>query len=150
MKRFIEGQDRTQVTLLPECLEDYVAEDNPVRVIDVFVDELDLGKLGFQGVGPLGNRPTGLSPLGAAQDLYVRLPQPDSVQPAPGARGPTQRRSDVADRAADARLQDDCQLSQGQRQAIRSVCRQFVVLCRTAGSVLAGRSWPSTGASSRR
>jgi transposase len=42
MKRFVEGDDRTQVTLLPECLDDYVAEDNPVRVIDVFVDELDL------------------------------------------------------------------------------------------------------------
>jgi len=40
MKRFIEGQDRTQVTLLPECLDDCVEEDNPVQVIDVFVDEL--------------------------------------------------------------------------------------------------------------
>ena len=41
MKRFIEGQDRSQVTLLPECLDDYLGEDNPVRVIDVFVDELN-------------------------------------------------------------------------------------------------------------
>lgn len=40
MKRFIEGEARTQVTLLPECLDDYVAEENPVRVVDVFVDEL--------------------------------------------------------------------------------------------------------------
>ena len=47
MKRFIEGEDRNQSTLFPECLEDYIAEDNPVRVIDVFVDELDLGQLGF-------------------------------------------------------------------------------------------------------
>ena len=46
MKRFVEGEDRTQVTLLPECLDDYVAEDNPIRVIDVFVDELDLQELG--------------------------------------------------------------------------------------------------------
>ena len=53
MKRFIQGQGRTQSALLPECLEDYVAEDNAVRVIDVFVDEHDLGKLGFQGVDPL-------------------------------------------------------------------------------------------------
>ena len=52
MKRFIEGSSRSQVTLLPECLEDYIAEDNPVRVIDVFVDELDLGKLSFAGVEP--------------------------------------------------------------------------------------------------
>ena len=53
MKRFVQGQGRTQGTLLPECLDDYVAEDNAVRVIDVFVDELDLGEMGFQGVDPL-------------------------------------------------------------------------------------------------
>lgn len=52
MKRFIEGEDRNQSTLFPECLEDYIAEDNPVRVIDVFVDELDLGQLGFERVDP--------------------------------------------------------------------------------------------------
>jgi hypothetical protein len=43
MKRFVEGVDRGQSTLFPECLDDWVDEDNPVRVIDVFVDELDLG-----------------------------------------------------------------------------------------------------------
>ena len=48
MRRFIEGEDRSQVTLLPECLEDFIDEDNPVRVVDVFVDELDLLKLGFK------------------------------------------------------------------------------------------------------
>ena len=47
MKRFVEGEDRRQGILLPEFLDDYVAEDNPVRVIDVFVDELDLRALGF-------------------------------------------------------------------------------------------------------
>ena len=47
MKRFIEGEDRRQVTLLPECLDDYIGEDNPVRVVDVFVDELNLGALGL-------------------------------------------------------------------------------------------------------
>jgi transposase len=52
MKRFIEGQDRSQSTLLPESLDDYVAEDNPVRVIEVFVDGLDLAKLGFEGAVP--------------------------------------------------------------------------------------------------
>ena len=52
MKRFIEGDHRTQVTLLPECLEDYIAEDNPVRVVDVFVDELELATLGFDSVDP--------------------------------------------------------------------------------------------------
>jgi hypothetical protein len=52
MKRFIEGEDRGQGTLLPELLDDYVAENNPVRVVDVFVDELDLAKLGFERVQP--------------------------------------------------------------------------------------------------
>jgi transposase len=48
MKRFIEGVDRRQRTLLPEHLDDYVAEDNPVRVIEIFVEELDLVDLGFE------------------------------------------------------------------------------------------------------
>ena len=52
MTRFVQNEDRRQGVLLPEYLDDYVAEDNPVRVIDVFVDELDLGALGFDGVIP--------------------------------------------------------------------------------------------------
>ena len=52
MKRFIEGEDRSQSTLFPEHLDDYIGEDNPVRVIDVFVDELDLNELGFEGTEP--------------------------------------------------------------------------------------------------
>ena len=52
MKRFITGQDRTQSTLLPELLDEYITEENPVRVIDLFVDQLDLASLGFEGVVP--------------------------------------------------------------------------------------------------
>ena len=52
MTRFVQGEDRRQGVLLPEYLDDYVAEDSPVRVIDVFVDELDLGALGFDSVIP--------------------------------------------------------------------------------------------------
>jgi transposase len=52
MKRFVEGEDRRQGVLLQEYLDDYVSEDNAVRVIDVFVDELDLGVLAFAGVVP--------------------------------------------------------------------------------------------------
>jgi len=52
MKRFIEGEERSQITLLPECLDDYIAEENPVRVVDVFVDELKLHDLGFNGAEP--------------------------------------------------------------------------------------------------
>ncbi len=52
MKRFVEGVDRDQSTLFPECLEDWVAEDNAVRVIEAFAEGLDLGDLGFSGVDP--------------------------------------------------------------------------------------------------
>jgi transposase len=52
MHRFIDGEDRMQQTLLPHCLEDYVGEENPVRVIEVFIDELDLSALGFSGMTP--------------------------------------------------------------------------------------------------
>ena len=52
MKRFIESADRGQSTLFPECVEDWIGEDNPVRVIDVLVDDLDLTELGFGGVDP--------------------------------------------------------------------------------------------------
>ena len=52
MKRFVEGEDRTQSTLFPERLDDYISEDNPVRVIEAFVDELDLKVLGFEGIEP--------------------------------------------------------------------------------------------------
>ena len=52
MRRFVEGEDRLQMALLPHCLDDYVTENNPVRVIEAFIDELDLGRLGFDGVVP--------------------------------------------------------------------------------------------------
>lgn len=52
MKRFIEPGDRSQTTLLPECLDDYISEENPIRVVDVFVDELKLYQLGFEGAEP--------------------------------------------------------------------------------------------------
>ncbi len=52
MKRFVEAADRTQTTLFPECLEDWINEDNPVRLVDAFVDQLDLADLGFASVNP--------------------------------------------------------------------------------------------------
>ena len=52
MGRFVEGEERRQSLLLPETLDDYVTEDNPVRVVEVFIDELDLGSLGFEGMEP--------------------------------------------------------------------------------------------------
>lgn len=52
MSRFIEGQDRQQVTLLPEFLDDLITEDNTVRIVDAFINELDLAALEFQGLQP--------------------------------------------------------------------------------------------------
>ena len=52
MKRFIEGEDQSQIALLPECLDDFIAEDNPVRVAEAFVEELDLQGVGFDGAQP--------------------------------------------------------------------------------------------------
>ena len=77
MKRFVEGEDRRQGVLLPEFLDDYVSEENPVRVIDVFVDELDLGALGFEGVVPEATGRPAYHPGAAAEDLRLRLHQPD-------------------------------------------------------------------------
>ena len=62
------GEDQAQITLLPECLDDYIAEDNAVRVVDVFVDELELGVLGFDGIDPAATR----RPAVAAEDLHLR------------------------------------------------------------------------------
>ena len=56
MSRFIEGSDWRQELLLPDCVDDYVAGDSPVRVIDVFVEELDLAALGFEGSVDRDNR----------------------------------------------------------------------------------------------
>ena len=52
MQGFVQGADRQQTTLLPECLDDWVGESNPVRAVDVFVDALELRDVGFDGVDP--------------------------------------------------------------------------------------------------
>lgn len=57
MSRFVEGEDRRQPVLLPSCLDGYVSDENPARVIDVFVDELDLRSLGFEIVPAATGRP---------------------------------------------------------------------------------------------
>ena len=74
MKRFVEGLDRGQSTLFPASLDDYVTEDYPVRAVDVFVDSLDLDKLGFAGVQPLDTGRPQLSSWHYAQALHLWLP----------------------------------------------------------------------------
>ena len=71
MKGFVQGADRQQTTLLPECLDDWVDESNPVRAVDVFVDALELRDLGFDGVDPGGDRPARVSSFADAQALHL-------------------------------------------------------------------------------
>ena len=73
MKRFIESEDRRQATLLPDSLEDYVTDDNPVRVIDVFIDELDLAAMGFAGVAPEATGRPAYHPDLAPEERLPRL-----------------------------------------------------------------------------
>src|SRR6266403_1204165 len=67
MKRFVEGVDRGQSTLLPECLDEWVEESNSVRVVDSFVDALDLADLGFRRHRAHSDRPACLPPVGSSE-----------------------------------------------------------------------------------
>jgi transposase len=130
MKRFVEGEDRTQGVLLPEFLDDYVAEDNPVRVIDVFVDELDLHALGFAGVVP---EATGRPAYHPATMLKVYLyGYLNRVQSSRRLERETRRNIELM--WLTGRLMPDFKTIADFRRdngaAIRSACAQFVVLCR--------------------
>jgi transposase len=70
MRRFVEGIDREQATLFPECLEDWIDQDNPVRAIDAFVDKLDLPGVGFDGVAPEATGRPSYHPSGLLK-LYI-------------------------------------------------------------------------------
>jgi transposase len=114
MKRFVEGEDRTQNTLLAECLDDYVAADNPVRVIDVLVDELDLHELGSVRAEPATTgRPSYHPGVLLKIDLYGYLNRIQSSRSLE-TRGAAKRRADVADWSPIPGLQDDRRLPSGQ------------------------------------
>lgn len=130
MKRFIEGDDRRQGTLLPDSLEDYVAEDNPVRVIDVFIDELDLSVLGFAGVVP---ETTGRPAYHPATLLKIYLyGYLNRIQSSRRLERETQRNIELM--WLTGRLMPDFKTIADFRRdngpAIRAACVQFVVLCR--------------------
>ena len=133
MKRFVQGQSRTQTTLLPECLDDYVSEENPVRVIDAFVDQLDLGKLGFEGVDPAATGRPGYHPA-ALLKIYI-YGYLNRVQSSRRLERETQRNVELM--WLIERLSPDFKTIANFRkdngQAIRGVCRQFVLLCRELG-----------------
>jgi transposase len=100
MHRFIDGEDRMQPALLPHSLEDYVSEENPVRVIEVFIDELDPAALGFSGMTPAATSRQAYHPSTLLEIyLYGYLNHLQS-RPAARARSATQYRVDVVGRAA--------------------------------------------------
>jgi transposase len=130
MKRFIEGVDRDQITLFPERLEDWIGEDNPVRVIDVFVDELDLGGLGFERVEPRETGRPGYHPS-VLLKLYIygylnRVQSSRRLEQDAGRNVEvmwlTERLVPDHKTIADFRKDSGAQ--------IRRVCREFVMLCR--------------------
>jgi transposase len=130
MGRFIEGEDRRQGTLLPEYLDDYVAEENPVRVIDVFVDELDLKGLGFAGVTPeVTGRPSYHPGLLLKIYVYGYINQIVSSRK---LEREAQRNVELmwltGRLAPDFKTIADFRRDNG--PAIRAACRQFIVLCR--------------------
>jgi len=133
MRRFVEGMDRSQSTLFPECLEDWIAADNPVRVIDVFVDELDLGALGFGGVEPeVTGRPSYHPSVLLKLYIYGYL---NWVQSSRRLEREALRNVEVmwllGRLAADHKTIADFRKDNG--RAIRQVCVRFVELCRTMG-----------------
>lgn len=133
MSGFIEGCDRRQVTLLPDCLDAYVAEDNPVRVVDVFVDDLDLGALGFEGVTPA---PTGRPAYHPATLLklyvYGYLHKVQSSRRLEREAGRNVELMWLTGRLApDHKTIADFRKDNG--PAIQAACAQFVVLCRQIG-----------------
>ena len=139
MKRFIEGVDRDQATLLPECLEDWVEEDNPVRVIDVFIDELDLRALGFDSVVPkVTGRPSYHPTVLLKLYVYGYL---NRVQSSRRLEREAARNMEVM--WLTGRLVPDHKTVADFRRdnglAIQKVCARFVALCREIG-LLAGAS----------
>jgi len=130
MKRFIQSADRSQGTLFPEHLEDYVAENNPVRVIEVFVEQLDLHQMGFKGVKPLATGRPAYHP-GVLLKLYI-YGYLNRIQSSRRLERETQRNLELF--WLTGRLMPDFKTIANFRKdngpAIRKVCSQFVLLCR--------------------
>src|SRR5207302_9628398 len=133
MHRFIDGEDRMQQTLLPHSLEDYVSEENPVRMIEVFIDELDLAALGFAGMTPAATGRPAYHPSTLLKIyLYGYL---NRVQSSRRLERETQRNIELMwltrRLAPDFKTIADFRRDNG--AAIRAACAQFVVLCRRLG-----------------
>ena len=130
MKRYVEGQNRRQSFLLPESVDDHVDEDNPVRVVEAFVDELDLAELGFSRATPADTgRPSYHPATMLKLYLYGYLNRVQSSRRLEREAGRnvelmwlTGRLAPDFKTIADFRRDND--------SAIKATCRQFVLLCR--------------------
>lgn len=133
MKRFIQGESRTQSTLLPAVLDDYIADTNPVRVVDVFVDELDLGSQGFTGVDAAATGRPAYHPA-VLLKLYI-YGYLNRIQSSRRLEKESQRNVELM--WLTGRLMPDFKTIANFRKdngpAIRRTCRQFVVLCQRLG-----------------
>ncbi len=130
MKRFVEGEDRTQSTLFPAKLDDYIKDDNPVRVVDVFVDELNLFKLGFERVHP---QPIGRPGYHPAMLLKIYIyGYLNRIQSSRRLEREAQRNVELM--WLTGRLMPDFKTIADFRKdngpAIRRVCCEFIELCR--------------------
>jgi transposase len=131
MKRFVEGEDRSQSTLFPERLEDYISEDNPVRVIEAFVEELDLRTLGFDGVEPEATGRPAYHPSTLLKIyIYGYL---NRIQSSRRLEREAQRNLELI--WLTGKLMPDFKTIADFRKdtglAIRGVCREFITLCRS-------------------
>src|SRR5215203_3376190 len=133
MGRFVSGADRSQTTLFPECLDDWVDEDNPVRVVDAFVDALALADLGFEGVVPEATgRPSYHPAVLLKLHIYGYLNRVQSSR-----RLEREAARNVELMWLTGRLMPDhktiATFRKDNGRAIRQVCAQFVALCRKLG-----------------
>ncbi len=133
MGRFVEGLDRNQTTLFPECLDDWIEEDNPVRVIDAFVDSIDLGELGFDGVVPeTTGRPAYHPAVLLKLYIYGYLNRVQSSRRLEREAGRNVEVMWLIGRLVpDHKTIADFRKDNG--RAIRQVCTRFVGLCREMG-----------------
>jgi len=129
MKRFIEGDDRQQITLLPESLDEYIDAENPVRVVDLFVEQLDLGSLGFSVEPAATGRPSYHPSTLLKLYVYGYL---NRIQSSRRLEREAQRNVELMWLLG--RLTPDfktiADFRRDNSEGIRNVCRQFVVLCR--------------------
>jgi transposase len=133
MKRFVEGVDRSQTTLFPESLDEWVDDDNPVRVIDAFVDVLDLSALGFEGIIPEATgRPSYHPAVLLKLYIYGYLNRVQSSRRLEREAGRNIELMWLTSRLIpDHKTIADFRKDNG--AALRKVCAQFVVLCRQMG-----------------